>query len=283
MTTIGLMGAGHMGSALGAVLREGGHDVVTTLAGRSARTAELVTGNGIRTLPDVEAVVSTAGVVLVVTPPGAAVAAAGDIAAAAGASGARPLVVDLNAVSPSTMERIAGILAGAGLDLVDGSISGPPPTVRAGAHIYLSGPRVEEIAGLGWRHVQPVVVGDAVGLASAVKMCTASVYKGLVALFAQAMRTAAHHGVLDLVVADLETDGHSPAAAVAVAATKAQRFVPEMLEIARTQADAGLPASLFEAFATVYGQLARGGLARHDPESVDRTLAAALVVAGLAE
>ena len=181
------------------------------------------------------------------------------------------------------MERIAEILAGAGLDLVDGSISGPPPTVRAGAHIYLAGPRVDEVAGLDWRHVRPVIVGDSVGLASAVKMCTASVYKGLVALFAQAMRTAAHHGVLDVVVADLETDGHSPAAAVAVAATKAQRFVPEMLEIAQTQADAGLPAALFEAFATVYGQLARGGLARQDPESVDRTIAAALVVAGLAE
>ncbi len=56
-----------------------------------------------------------------------------------------------------------------------------------------------------------------------------------------------------------------------------------MREIARTQADAGLPASLFEAFATVYGQLARSGLARQDPESVDPAIAATAVVAGLAE
>jgi 3-hydroxyisobutyrate dehydrogenase-like beta-hydroxyacid dehydrogenase len=283
MTTIGLVGAGHMGSALGAVLREGGHDVVTTLAERSARTAKFVASNGIRALADLDAVTATAGVVLVVTPPGSATDAAGDIAAAARATGARPLVADLNAVSPSTMERIVEILAGADVELVDGSISGPPPTVRAGANIYLSGPRAAEVAGLGWRHVRPVVVGDAIGVASAVKMCTASVYKGLVGLFAQAMRTAAHHGVLDVVVADLATDGHHPAAAVAVAATKADRYVPEMLEIARTQADAGLPASLFEAFAAVYGRLARSGLARQDPESIDRNLAPGLVVAGLAE
>jgi 3-hydroxyisobutyrate dehydrogenase-like beta-hydroxyacid dehydrogenase len=183
-------------------------------------------------------------------------------------------VADLNAISPSTVDEIAAVLGRAGLDLVDGSISGPPPTVRAGARIYLSGPRVDEVAGLSWRGVEPVVVGPQVGIASAVKMCTASVYKGMVGLFAQAMRAAEHYGVLEHVLADLATGGHDPTPAVAVAVTKAARFVPEMRAISATQAAAGLSASLFEAFAEVYEQLAATELAKAEPESVDRRMSA---------
>jgi 3-hydroxyisobutyrate dehydrogenase-like beta-hydroxyacid dehydrogenase len=283
MTTIGLVGAGHMGAGLGWALREGGHEVVTTLAGRSARTARLAHAAGVATLADLDAVVAAAEVVLVVTPPGAAPDAAAAIAAAAAATGARPLVADLNAVSPSTVEGIGLALGRAGLDLVDGSISGPPPTVTPGARIYLSGPRAGEIAELAWRHVTPVVVGEDVGRASAVKMCTASVYKGLTGLLAQAMRTAAHHGVLDTVLADLDgLGGRTPQVGVAVSATKAHRYVAEMHEIAATQAGAGLPPSLFEAYAEVYTGLSQTDLAQQEPESVDRSMTAADVIARLA-
>jgi len=261
MTMIGLVGAGQMGSSLGAALRDGGHEVVTTLEGRSARTARLVHEAGIDALPNLNAVVSGAAVLLVVTPPGSAVDAAAAIADACLATGARPLVADLNAVSPSTMERVEGTLAEAGLELVDGSISGPPPTVRPGAAIYLSGPRAVDVAGLGWRHVNPVVVSNRVGDASAVKMCTASVYKGVIGIMTQALWAAAHYGVAQHVLADLGEDGYRPAAQIPMAATKAWRFVPEMHEIAATQAAAGLSGGLFEAMAGVYEHLARTELA----------------------
>src|SRR5207249_3609234 len=116
------------------------------------------------------------------------------------------LVADLNAISPSTVDQLAAVLAP--LDLVDGSISGPPPTVRPGARLYLSGSRAGTIAGLPWRRVRPVVLPGGVGQASALKMCTASVYKGTVGLYAQALRTAYTNGLLDEVVADLELAGH---------------------------------------------------------------------------
>ena len=45
--------------------------------------------------------------------------------------------------------------------------------------------------------------GDEIGLASAVKMSTASVYKGRLALLAQALRAAHANGVLEHVLADL--------------------------------------------------------------------------------
>src|SRR5262245_46905287 len=119
MTTVGLVGAGHMGSALGAALRAGGHRVVTTLAGRSARTARLVAENGIAVVTDLSELVGTADVVLVVTPPAAAVDAAASVATAARTTASHPLVADLNAVAPSTMDYIAATLGSAGLGLVD--------------------------------------------------------------------------------------------------------------------------------------------------------------------
>jgi 3-hydroxyisobutyrate dehydrogenase-like beta-hydroxyacid dehydrogenase len=281
MATIALYGAGHMGAGLGWDLREGGAEVITTLAGRSPRTARLAAEAGLVTLPSLDDVVRAAGVVLVVTPPGAARVAAADLRAATARTGTAPLIADLNAISPSTVDELVALLAP--LDLVDGSISGPPPTVRPGARLYLSGTGAERVAALPWRLVHPVVLPGGPGKASALKMCTASVYKGTVGLYAQALRTAYTHGLLAEVIADLDTAGHRDmAASVALAAVKAARYVPEMREIAATQRAAGLPAGLFEAFAEVYAGLAATPLAQGDPESVDRGAAVEAIVARIA-
>jgi 3-hydroxyisobutyrate dehydrogenase-like beta-hydroxyacid dehydrogenase len=279
MTTIGLVGAGFMGSAIGAALKGNGHDVLTTLAGRSPRTGRLVETAGLATVADLTTLAARADIILVVTPPGAALAAAQEIEAAARMAGARPVVADLNAVSPSTMDAIAQALHG--LDLVDGSISGGPPTTSSDTVVYLSGPRAHELASLGWAPAKPVIVGDTVGTASAVKMCTASVYKGLSGLLAQALRTADRYGVLDHVLADLVSFDERPHVRVAMATTKAGRYVAEMLEIAATQAGAGLTGELFQAYAQVYADLARTPLAGDDPETLDRTMTPGQVLARL--
>lgn len=278
---IGIVSPGHMGSGLGWALREGGAQVISTLDERSPRSARLADAAGLELVPDLTALVRAADVVLVVTPPGAALDAATAIAEAAGATGATPLVADLNATAPSTVDQLATEYATANLSFVDGSISGPPPTTRPGARIFLSGPRADDIAALPWRHVRPVVVPGPAGRASAIKMCTASVYKGLDGVYAQAMRAAAHYGVLDEVLTDLRATGLDHVVAVAAAATKAHRYVPEMAEIAATQRAAGLTPALFEAFAEVYAEIARGRLAMLDPEAVDRTLAPSAIVDGL--
>jgi 3-hydroxyisobutyrate dehydrogenase-like beta-hydroxyacid dehydrogenase len=279
MTTIGLVGAGFMGSAVGAALAGNGHTVLTTLAGRSPRTARLVQAAGLATVDDLTTLAGRSDILLVITPPAVALAAATQIEAAARTAGTRPLVADLNAVSPSTMDAVAAALDG--LDLVDGSISGGPPTTRSDTLIYLSGPRADELASLGWTPAKPVVVGDTIGTASAVKMCTASVYKGLSGLLAQALRTADHHGVLDHVLADLSGVDERPPVRVAMAVTKADRYVGEMLEIAATQAGAGLTGELFQAYARIYEDLAQTPLAGDDPETLDRTMTAAQVLARL--
>lgn len=279
MKVIGLVGAGHMGSGLGWALREGGHDVVTTLAGRSARTARFAGQAGLRVVAGLEDVLAEAEIVLVVTPPGAAIEAATTIAATP-APDDRPLVADLNATAPTTAARAAEVLAAAGFDFVDGSISGPPPTVRPGASVYLSGPRAAEVAQLRWTHATPKVVGDRIGAASAVKMSTASVYKGVMGLLTQAIRSASTYGVLETVMADLGQSYGSPYE-VALAATKAHRYVAEMHEIARSQQGAGLTPDLFEAFATVWADVAARPLAENQPESLPREITARQVAENL--
>jgi len=270
---IGLVGAGFMGSGLGVALMRGGGHVTTTLDGRSARTRRFVADAGLDVQPDLAAVVAGADVVLIVTPPAAALDAARDVTEAALATGARPIVVDLNAIAPSTVRASETILAEAGLDLVDGSISGPPPTVRPGARIFLSGTRAPEVAALPWRDVRPLIVTGGVGQASAVKMCTASVYKGVTAIVAQALRAADAFGVLDDVVTELGDDYANPVA-LASAAAKADRYVAEMREIAVAQREAGLTAELFDAFAAVYADVAATPLARADAETVASTTGA---------
>lgn len=267
-----------MGSGLGWALRDGGARVITTLQGRSPRTAGLANKAGLEPVPTVDDMMREAAVVLVVTPPGAALDAAASLAAAADRTGTRPLIADLNAIAPSTVDAMVAVLAVAGLDLVDGSVSGPPPTLRPGARVYLSGPRANEVAALPWRHVEPIVLARPLGRASALKMSTASVYKGLNGLLTQALRAAAHYGVLDEVLADLRANGLDHVGGVAPGATKAHRYVPEMREIAVAQQAAGLSPSLFQAFAEVYADIARTPLAEGDPESTDRTLSPAEIV-----
>lgn len=270
-----------MGGGLGWALRQGGVRVVSTVEGRSARTARLARAAALELLPSLDEVVATSRIVLLVAPPDQALDVAHAVASAARSTGARPLVVDLNAVSPSTIESVAAALAP--LPLVDGSISGPPPIVRPGARIYLSGPRAAEVVALPWGDLaRPIPVGDRLGSASALKMCTASVYKGLNGLMIQAMRTATQHGVLDAVLADLTGLGldYQPSDA-GLAATKAHRYVGEMHEIAATQRAAGLTPALFESFAEVFAEMAGTALAAEDPEAIDPRMTASAVVEGL--
>jgi 3-hydroxyisobutyrate dehydrogenase-like beta-hydroxyacid dehydrogenase len=213
---------------------------------------------GLHDLGSLAALVEQADVVLSVVPPEAALTVVEAIAEHAG--DARPLVADLNAVSPLTMADLASVLAAAGLDLVDGSISGPPPAAPGTTRLYLSGPRAAEIAALPFEGVERVVVGDSVGLASAVKMCTASVYKGRVALLGQALRTAYRYGVVEHVLDDLEgtglADRERTGTTLERASRKAWRYVAEMEEIAATQAAAGLAPEVFAAMAEVYRDIA---------------------------
>lgn len=283
--TIGIVSPGAMGSAVGAAYAAGGARVLATVDGRSARTRELAAAAGLELLPGLDDVVLHADVVLSIVPPEHALVVADDIGASARRVDSDPLVADLNAIAPATARELARRLAGSGLDVVDGSISGGPPHPGRSTRIYLSGARAAELAGLSAPGIDARIVGAEVGLASAVKMSTASVYKGTAALLTQALLAAQANGVLAHVLDDLR-DGvpellEGAAFSLARAATKSGRYVGEMREIAAAQADAGLPRELFEGLAAVYAALAETSLGREAPESIASDVALEDVLAAL--
>jgi 3-hydroxyisobutyrate dehydrogenase-like beta-hydroxyacid dehydrogenase len=257
MATVGIVSPGAMGSAVGNALLRGGARVVATVAGRSPRTVELARRAELELLADVAAVVQEADVVLSIVPPAEAEPVAAELA------GAR-LFADLNAIAPARAARIS--------PEVDGSISGGPPWQAGTTRIYLSGPRAGEVAALPFDGVEVVVVGDEAGAASAVKMSTASVYKGSTALLTQALRAANHYGVLEHVLDDLGDLAENAGRRIARAGAKSPRFVGEMHEIAAAQEAAGLTPSLFEAIAEVYAGVARTPLGRTAPEDAGAVL-----------
>jgi 3-hydroxyisobutyrate dehydrogenase-like beta-hydroxyacid dehydrogenase len=261
-----------MGSALARVWERGGARVVSTVAGRSLRTQALAAG--LELLPGLVEVVELADIVVSVGPPERAVEFAAAIASACRTADRHPLVADLNAISPQTVELVAAELDPAGCELLDGSISGGPPTPDTRTVLYLSGPSAERLASFSAAGLRTRIVGSSPGVASALKMCTASVYKGFTGLLLQALLTADSYGLADLVLADLgDSFGGSAAGAsarLALAASKSDRYPAEMREISRTQREAGVGGELFAAMAEVFERLAATDLATLSPEEAAR-------------
>lgn len=280
MLTVGVVSPGAMGAALARGWAEGGARAVATVAGRSERTRSLA--YGIELLGSLDEVVAASDVVVSVVPPGEAVAVATEVAAAAARAGVTPLVADLNAVSPATVARITAALGG--LPYVDGAISGGPPNTST-TRVYVSGDRAAELAGLAHPRLDVVVVPGPPGAASAVKMSTASVYKGFAALLLHALAAAERNGVTAYVLDDLAREFPGLVAnagpQLASAGSKAHRYVAEMREIAATQAAAGLGGELFEAMALVWERVAATPLGAGTPEAArDASLADALRLLG---
>ncbi len=271
MITVGIVSPGAMGAAVGRVLATTRARVVTTVQDRTARTEQLASGMDL--VPTLDAVIAASDIVLSIVPPGAALEVAGAVAAAASRTSARPIVADLNAIAPATMEAVAHCLGTAGLDVVDGSISGPPPRAAGTTTVYLSGPRAAEVAGLDAPGLDLRVVGETIGTASAIKMSTASFYKGQSALFAQALRAARVNGVLEFVIDDFRRHypdfvDDAPRLLQSIAA-KSSRYVAEMEEIAASQEQAGLSPDLFASFAGLYRGMSESNLAVLAPEDTD--------------
>ena len=114
MTTscIAVMAPGDMGHAVGKVLGDHGHDVITCLAGRSDRTRALAAKGNFRDVPDLEALVTQADLILSILPPANAIKQAQDTAPMTALDGQGITVIDIG----DTVGRASGLkMAYAGL------------------------------------------------------------------------------------------------------------------------------------------------------------------------
>ncbi len=286
--TVGLLSPGDMGHSIGNVLRHGGLRVITCLQGRSGRSAELAKEAGIEDVADDATLVREADLLLSVLPPDRALQVAERAAAAVRAGGTDLLFADCNAISPESAKRIASIVEPAGIRMVDvGIIGNPPKPGPQTTRLYASGQYAEEFAELTEFGLDVRVMGDKIGQASGIKMCYASLTKGLTALGTELLTAARLLEVEEPLLTELETSqpmlfgwlgkmmpGMPP---------KAYRWVGEMLEIAATFEDVGMTPNILKGAADMYELIEQTPMGKETPERRSRGTSREAVVSDLAE
>jgi 3-hydroxyisobutyrate dehydrogenase-like beta-hydroxyacid dehydrogenase len=251
---IGILHPGVMGTDLGRVL-SASHDVLWLGMDRSADTRERASGAGFVEAGSLAELVNLSDAIISICPPQVASEVAREVAAI------RPrgfLYVDANTVAPETMREIAARFGPQ--TVVDAAMTGAPGSDNL--TIWVSGDRKSEICDLfGGTRIDCRTVGDAVGQASAFKVCAGLRSKVIPAVWATLIEasTAAGPEVECAVRSHLRDIGYDldhEAARLAERAPKAWRWIGEMEESTKTMRELGLPAGFSEAAAAAYRRIA---------------------------
>ena len=273
LKTIGILSPGEMGQVMGKVLKENGLRVVAALADRSARTRGLAADAGIEDVGGMADLMRESDMVLSVLVPSAAVETARAAAKAMEATGARPIYVDCNAISPDSTRQAGEVITAAGARFVDASIIGPPPRKRELTRFYASGTDAGEFARLSEYGLDVRVLGDEIGQASGIKMCYAGLTKGLAGLAAHLLIVAERQGLSEPLRAEFETSQKVLldylSRSMLTMPPKAHRWIGEMHEIAATYEQYGMTPKIFEGEADVFSYIARTRVGRETPEERD--------------
>ena len=246
-TTVGLLHPGEMGAALGAVAAAKGHRVLWASAGRSEATLARGRAAGLEDVGSVQEVARRSETIFSVCPPHAAAEVATSVGPFDG------IYVDANAIAPATTRKI-----GAGLArYVDGGIIGPPPLQPGTTRLYLSGPEAQSVAQLfDHADLEPRMISETIGDASALKMVYAAWTKGTAALLLAIRDVARAEGVeaalRDEWALSLPQLPDQLAAATKSATAKGWRWVAEMEEIAATFAATGNPDGFHHSAAEIF-------------------------------
>jgi 3-hydroxyisobutyrate dehydrogenase-like beta-hydroxyacid dehydrogenase len=256
-TRLGILHPGNMGISVAASAQKGGCEVYWVSEGRSAQTRERAEKHSLHDAGTLAELCDTCSVVASVCPPHAAEEVAEQVLAC-GFSG---LYLDANAISPQRTVQIGDRMTAAGVAFVDGGIVGGPAWEPGQTWLYLSGGRAGEIAAcFADGPLETAVIGEAIGKASALKMCYAAWTKGSTALLCAILGTAEALGVWTELQQQWERNWPGfPEQSVNRArrvTAKAWRFAGEMEEISATFAGAGLPGGFHAAAADLYRRIA---------------------------
>jgi 3-hydroxyisobutyrate dehydrogenase-like beta-hydroxyacid dehydrogenase len=272
-----IIAPGAMGSAVARRMHERGATVRTSLAGRSAASARRAAEAGMIAVESDRDLVEGVDIVLSIVPPGEAIGLGERLLPLLAATSRKPLVIDCNAVNPTTAARIATILAPGGAAFVDGGIIGGPPKLDGpGPRFYLSGPAAGDAAMLRDYGVDIRLLDGAVGAASALKMSYAGITKGLTALGSAMMLGAAANGSAAALLEELGDSQPNLLAylrrSVPDMYGKAYRWVAEMREIAGFLGEGAGSGQIYEGMAQLYGSIASAAAAERGPGNAVATL-----------
>lgn len=285
--TIGILSPGDMGHTVGTVLRQNSLRVITCLHGRSQRTRQLAEKAGIVDVPTYPQLVTEADLILSIMVPAQAMSAAEAVAEALQQTDTTLTYADCNAIAPQTVRKLGEVITSAGGTFVDASIIGPPPRTPGATRFYASGPQLEIFSELARYGLDVRPLGDAIGLASAIKMCYASLTKGLTALCTELLTAAAVLGVSDALTAEFQLSQSAlferMEKGLPGMPPKARRWIGEMEEISATFEHVGLTPNILTGAADMYRFVGDTHLADLPPEARDQFPTLAELIAILAE
>ncbi len=279
---VAILMPGDMGHAVGRVLREHGHDVVSCLGGRSERTSKLAMTAGIGDTESLAALVSQVDMILSILPPASALSQAKAVAAAMAETGSTPVYVDCNAVSPQTVVEVGHTITTAGAAFIDAGIIGLAPGKGPASRFYVSGRDLEPMTSLNGKGIEVICVGSEIGRASSLKMAYAGLTKGTWTLHTAVLLAAQQLGVLPELLDELSFSQSGALSAmqnrIPQLPADSGRWVGEMEEIAATFAGAGVPSGFHKGAAEIFRVLSKSSFASETRETMDasRSLEAAL-------
>ena len=287
LSTVGILSPGDMGHTVGNVLRQNGLRVITCLEGRSQRTRQLAEKAGIVDVPTYSQFVTEADLILSIMVPAQATSAASVVAETLQQVDTTLAYADCNAIAPQTVRKLGTLITSAGGTFVDASIIGPPPRTPGATRFYTSGPDLNLFSELDNYGLDIRAIGAEIGLASAIKMCYASLTKGLTALCTELLTAASVLGVSEALTAEFQLSqsalfermenglpGMPP---------KARRWIGEMEEISATFAHVGLTPNILTGAADMYRFVGDTHLADLPPEARDEFPTLAELIEILAE
>ena len=273
LSTVGILSPGDMGHTVGNVLRENGLRVITCLTGRSQRTQQLAEKAGIVDVPTYSQFVTEADLILSIMVPAQAMSAASAVAETLQQVDTTLTYTDCNAIAPQTVRKLGDIITSAGGTFVDASIIGPPPRTPGATRFYASGPDLDLFSELNNYGLDVRALGTEIGLASAIKMCYASLTKGLTALCTELLTAASVLGVSEALTAEFQLSQSAlferMERGLPSMPPKARRWIGEMEEISATFAHVGLTPNILTGAADMYRFIGDTHLADLPPEARD--------------
>lgn len=273
MAAIGILGMGTMGASVGNALKTSGHRVLTDLGGRSDVSVQRAFERGIEVTDSLNQLMTEVDILFSIVPPDQAVPLAETLADECAGISERPVFVDANAVAPRTVQRIALHCENAGLPFLDGGIVGGPPTADVRPRLYLSGGQADAIASLDGQAFDHVVLHGQAGQASLFKMLYAGLTKGLNALLVNQLMAAERAGLFEAYVEELAFSQQSLLAraenVIPRMPADAERWTPEMREVASALRELDLPTGFHTAAEHVMQRLASSPFATETRETVD--------------
>lgn len=205
-TTVAIIAMGEMGAGIARRLTSRGVRVITSLAGRGEGSARRATEAKVDVVPDDRALMESADFMLSIVPPATALSLAERLLPALQAVAKKPIYVDCNAISPQTVQKVAGTLAPSGCGFADSGIIGFAPKGDTDCpRIYVSGPAAKEVVGLAQYGLDIRLLDGKIGSASALKCSYAALGKGLTALASLLILGAQRSGTDEALLRELAT------------------------------------------------------------------------------